>query len=675
MPAPREHSPTGVALIICNARDTTILSANDAARLLPGVARAMHSGTAFVDMLPRETAKLVHNFLEDKSSTGGNTVLASPLEGNAGQSLLLRLELQLAGADTAPVLVVAAEETGETTRCNYEELVHEAQSVILRISPEGTVRFINDYGVRFFGFEPEEIVGRSIYDTIVPPQYKTGQPLQEVFRSLSRSEDSFLEHQNENVRSNGEVVWMAWSNKPVFDETGGFVECISVGVDITQIKQMQDRLRFQAERDVLTGLYNRSHMLDLINEVMSASESCQSFALVFIDMDRFKFINDSMGHDFGDEVLREIGRRLTAFCSGQDSVGRFGSDEFILLLRNTASSGEASRHMQNLLRELSRPYASESGEFHLTPSLGMVICPPVSGTAQQLLQWANMATRRAKELGGHRLRVFSKSMLEQTQRRLRLENGLVSGLGRDEFRLVFQPIYALSSTHPPELVGAEALLRWNHPEMGPVSPGEFIPLAEQTGRMGEIFQWVLQHACETFTGFNARYASARTLTISINVSGNQLNLPGLASRVRNTLHASGLEDGQLHLEVTETAIMADPDTARHTLAGLQEMGIGISVDDFGTGYSSMNYLRLLPLDTLKIDLSFVQRMHDSEDDTMIIKTIINLAHSLGLTVVAEGVEMEEHLRILTLLGCDKAQGYHLSRPLELQDFETLLAGQ
>lgn len=432
--------------------------------------------------------------------------------------------------------------------------------------------------------------------------------------------------------------------------------------DVTPRKKMEERLRHQALHDPLTDLANRTLCLSRVAQALDDSRRMggSSFALLFVDVDRFKTLNDSLGHGFGDALLRAVAGRLKNCVEEGDVVARYGGDEFLLLL-SASPPRRAVRTAKGVLAAFRKDFEVERRAVRLSVSVGLVlVLPGEPGTAQDLLQSADIAMQRAKRRGGDRLQVFTPSMRDQARKRLVLENDMREGLATGQFHMAYQPIVSLKGG--PRLSGLEALLRWNHPERGPIGPGEFVPVAEETGRIADLGRFALERACRDMARFRAEEPRAEALTLAVNVSGRQFNSSRFSDRVRRALEESGLPGERLRLEVTETAIMDNPELAAATLKRLKGLGVSIAVDDFGRGYSSLAYLRQLPLDCVKIDLTFVRRMLESAEDMEIVKAIINLAHNLDLAVVAEGVERREQQNLLMLLDCEFAQGFYYARP-------------
>ncbi len=431
---------------------------------------------------------------------------------------------------------------------------------------------------------------------------------------------------------------------------------------VAQLQKSQEALRYQALHDPLTGLANRTLCLDRIRQCLERAQRRDNyfFSVAFVDLDRFKVINDSLGHAFGDKVLVEVGNMLKGCMRGLDTVSRYGGDEFVLLMEELGSQREAVNIARRVRETFAAPLCLDGYELQLTCSIGLVLTPDGSKQPEDLLQNANIAMHRAKMSGRDRIKVFNTRMLEQAIQQMFLENDLRKAIPNNEFYLEFQPVVDLASG---QLKGFEALIRWMHPKRGVISPMEFIPMAEETGLIVPIGRWVLLRACAIMAGWRRVVPNANGIYLAVNISGKQFSQPDLLEHVKRALQKADLPPECLRLEITETAIMENAASAVDRLHRLKNNGITISIDDFGTGYSSMSYLQRFPLDALKVDISFVRSLDQRPENQAIVKAIVSLAHTLGLKVVAEGVEKESQREFLLSLGCEYGQGFLFSRPL------------
>ncbi|MDP2846614.1 MAG: EAL domain-containing protein [Humidesulfovibrio sp.] len=427
--------------------------------------------------------------------------------------------------------------------------------------------------------------------------------------------------------------------------------------------EFEAKLRHQALYDALTGLANRTLALDRIQQAL---ERCKRrddvfYAVVVMDLDRFKIINDSLGHAVGDQVLEVVARRIVGTLRGLDTVARFGGNEFILLLEELATPGEAIRIVKRLREAVMEPVPVAGREVQTAASFGIVLSPNAFDRAEDLLQSAAIALHAVKQSGRGRFKVFTPRLMLHAVERLTLEQELRMALEQGQFVVHYQPIWDLSSTR---LVGFEALVRWMHPERGMVGPGSFIALAEETGIILDLGRVVLTRACADLAAWRERDPAARKLFVAVNLSNKQFSQHTLVEQVSEILRRTRLPADRLKLEITESNIMVNAESALVMLKRLKALGVMISIDDFGTGYSSLSYLQRFPVDTLKVDRSFVGRLGLDPENQEIVRAIVALAHSLGLDVVAEGVEESAQAVMLQALGCECVQGFYFSRPLD-----------
>jgi diguanylate cyclase (GGDEF)-like protein len=431
--------------------------------------------------------------------------------------------------------------------------------------------------------------------------------------------------------------------------------------------RMQDELFRRAHQDALTNLPNRALFQDRLQQALArAGRSHGNVGMLCIDLDGFKEINDRYGHETGDRLLQEVAQRLTSFIRKSDTVARIGGDEFVASIGDVRERQDLANLCQTLVRLLGAPYSFEGVSLRITASVGAAMFPEDGGSVEDLSRQADMAMYRAKELGRNTFHMFSADLGEKLARRRQMEQYLQEALQGEGFQLHYQPICTISRA----VIGLEALLRFASPELSSISPAEFILVAEQTGQVSAIGEWVLREACRQ--GKQWQEEGFSPLPIAVNVSPIQLGRQDFAERVKQILSETGLAPEWLHIEVTETAVMSNFEEGRLQLHALANLGIQISIDDFGTGHSSLSYLHCLPIKALKIDRSFVQRMVDSQESKAIVRAIVAMAQSLELDVIAEGVETEEQLRAVAAAGCGKAQGYLFSKPLDPSAVTALL---
>lgn len=431
------------------------------------------------------------------------------------------------------------------------------------------------------------------------------------------------------------------------------------------LRQSEARLSHEALHDSLTGLPNRALFMDRLGRALERARRYDDygFAVLFLDLDGFKVVNDSLGHTLGDRLLVRIAWRLTDGLRAADTVARLGGDEFVVLLESVRETQDAVAAAERVLAQLAQPFELDEHRVFISASIGVVTSSPGYVRADNVLRDADIAMYHAKSLGKARYAVFDAHMHARAVQRLSLESELREAIERQEFYLTYQPILDLQRRR---LSGFEALLRWRHPVRGVVPPGDFIPVAEETGLIVPIGQWVLHEACRQLAEWQAHFGCDLLFTVSINLSALQFRQVNLAQQVAETLAVTGLSAQCLKLEITESAIMEDVQAAIAMLNQLRALGVQVQIDDFGTGYSSLSYLHRFPVDTLKIDRSFIRRIGADGDNVEIVRTIITLAHNLGMSVIAEGLETPEQLERLTCLDCEQGQGYLISRPLEAE---------
>jgi diguanylate cyclase (GGDEF)-like protein len=441
---------------------------------------------------------------------------------------------------------------------------------------------------------------------------------------------------------------------------------------LVRLSGVNHYLQHTASHDALTGIANRALFMKRLGELITrqAHSSQQGYAVLFMDLDRFKVINDSLGHTVGDALLIAVSRRLAQNLREGELIARLGGDEFTVLLPNLAAPTLPFVVAERLLAALAQPFDLEGHEIHVSSSIGIVLSEPTYRQSEDVLRDADLAMYQAKAEGPGRYRVFDRTMHKAALARLRLEADLRQALEKGEFEVHYQPIVALASR---TIDGFEALARWRHPVHGLLSPGEFIPVAEETGLITEIDLWVLREASSRVVAWQQQFAYLPPLTLNVNFSSQQLKEPELVGSIKGVLLETRLSPHDLRLEVTESLLMSTSQTVCDNFEKLRKLGVQLHIDDFGTGYSSLAYLQRFDADTLKIDRSFVTKMSENEDSAELVRTIVNMAHNLGMQVVAEGVETETQYIQLKSLSCDYAQGYLFSKPLTVLDVEALLA--
>ncbi len=514
------------------------------------------------------------------------------------------------------------------------------------------------------GYTREEVIGRN------PRLLQSGRHDRMFYERMWASILGDGQWQGEvwNRRKDGEIYpeWLTISG--IRDVSGRITHFISVFTDITARKRLEENLHQMSNFDVLTGLPNRQLLYErLKNAFKYAEQEHTKVGLVFFDLDRFKHVNETFGHKVGDELLKVVAERLAENVREGDTVCRLGGDEFILLLESIHNIEEIAKVAQNILARVSQSFRIQGYEMHTTASLGVCVYPDDGMDRTTLMKNADTALYRAIENGGNCYQFYMAEMNATALQRLTLENALRHALERDELRVYYQPQV---ETKTGRIIGVEALVRWQHPEMGVISPVMFIPMAEQNGMIIEIGDWVMKTACRQVYEWKK---AGHTLRVGVNMSPRQFHQADVHHKVLNVLQETGLDPRQLEIEITESMVMSNPEEAIQVLKGLQAIGVLVAIDDFGTGHSSLALLKNFPINTLKIDQSFVKDIARNSDDAAITAAIVSLAHRLDMKAIAEGVETMDQLEFMRDHDCHEIQGYLFSRPLPKEEFEKLLA--
>jgi diguanylate cyclase (GGDEF)-like protein/PAS domain S-box-containing protein len=562
-----------------------------------------------------------------------------------------------------------AEQALREAERRYHSLFENAIEGIFRTTPEGHYLDANPALARIYGFvSPDELIrnlkdiGRQLY---VEPARR------EEFMRIIKARGSISGFESQVYRINGDVIWISENARAVFGDAGQVLHYEGTVEDVTERRLYQARIEQQANYDTLTGLANRSLLDDRLQQgILTAASYGTRLAVAFVDLDRFKFINDTLGHHLGDKLLQAMADRFRACVREFDTVARLGGDEFVLLINGQGEPDAVATIMERMLEVIAQPWRYGQSELEITCSIGVALYPDDGSDADTLLKHADSAMYRAKEHGRNNFQFFTNDINVVMKERLELETNLRRAIEREQFELHYQPRIDIASRR---IVGCEALLRWQVPGHGIVEPDRFIPVSEETGLIVPIGKWVLQTACSQNIAWHQ--AGLPPIAVSVNVSPRQFRHGNLVQTIAEALAQTGLDPQYLEIELTENMVMYDGEQMIDMLNAIKDLGVQISVDDFGTGYSSLSYLKRFPVDRLKIDRSFVQFLATDSDDAAIVRTIIALGHNLGLKVVAEGVETEEQVKFLTEYECDELQGYYFARPLPARGFCKLLDNQ
>jgi diguanylate cyclase (GGDEF)-like protein/PAS domain S-box-containing protein len=528
--------------------------------------------------------------------------------------------------------------------------------------PDHAIEYVNPAFERITGYPAREVVGRNC--RFLQGNDRNQAALQPVRAALRHHQEGKAVLRN--YRKNGTVFWNDLLIAPVRNDAGEVTHFVGIVNDVTEIIDYQQQLERQANYDALTGLANRNLLQDRLRQgIAYAQRRSRQLALLFIDLDNFKLVNDGLGHEVGDQLIRDVGLRIKARMREDDTVCRLGGDEFVVALFDVENDDFVLQAMQRIIAEMGRPFPIGDRELYVTCSIGISVYPKDGEDGITLLRNADTAMYRAKEQGRNSFRFYTADMNERAVERLLLETRLRSALERGEFSLLYQPIVDLQSGK----VGAvEALVRWTNPVEGVVLPARFIPIAEETGLILPIGEWVLRTACAQARAW--QQSGLPPVKMAVNLSARQFGRERLLQSVADALQASGLSPRYLELELTESLLMRDADEVTQTLRALKAMGVGLSIDDFGTGYSSLSYLQRFPVDRLKIDQTFI---HDEAGGAAIVNVVTSLGRSLNMKVVAEGVETLGQLRLVRDRGCHEAQGFLFSKPVQPAEIADMLA--
>jgi diguanylate cyclase (GGDEF)-like protein/PAS domain S-box-containing protein len=547
------------------------------------------------------------------------------------------------------------EELLRDSEARYAGTVELAAVGIAHVDPGGRFIWSNSWMHTMLGYAREELERLTIWDVSHPDDVHATD--EDRSRMHSGTKD-FLRTEKRYLRKDGQAIWVKIASAPRRDANGTLLYDISVIEDITPRKAAEARIQYLATHDELTGLPNRALFTEMLARAIEAAQSNGGqCALIFVDLDRFKIVNDSLGHDAGDGLLKEVARRMVQAVGSAAVTARFGGDEFVVLLEDVPDRAAAAAAASGILATLLEPVRVMDYDCRVTASIGIAMFPQDGREISTLMKHADMAMYLAKDEGKNNFQFYSSIIAPMSVERIVLETHLTNALHRGEFSLQYQAKIAIATGR---ICGVEALLRWHNPQLGNVPPGAFIPVAEDNGLIVPIGRWVLKTACRQCSAW--RRLGLPALGMAVNLSPRQFKDPGLARDVTEALQDSGIDPALLELEITEGMIMNGIEQAAQAATAIKALGVRLAIDDFGTGYSSLSQLRRFPIDTLKIDRSFIQELPQNSGDMAITEAIISLGKALGVNVIAEGVETPEQEAFLRSRGCDEIQGFLYSQP-------------
>lgn len=558
-----------------------------------------------------------------------------------------------------------SENTLRHSEARFRDLVESTSDWVWEVNAQGVYTYASPQIKDLLGYSQEEILGKTPFDLMPPEEAKR---VGDIFADITSRLQPIVALENTNIHKNGKRVVLETSGVPFFDDNNNYCGYRGIDRDISKRKQFERKLQNLAHYDQLTKLPNRTLFFERLQIALDkAVHSKRLVVVMFLDLDRFKLINDTLGHDAGDLLLKEVAIKLSNVVRGDDTVARLGGDEFAVILVDVAEKDDVKKVAQNILDTLETPSRINGREFFITSSIGISYSPEHSTLAKTLVAKADIAMFKAKENGRNNIQIYSSQMDIKTIERLSLETSLRKALEREEFKIFYQPKLFLSTG---KMSGMESLLRWQSSPDTLVSPVEFIPLLEDTGLIIPVGEWVLYKSCQQIKKWHD--AGFEKLRVSVNLSARQFRQQDLVEMIIKILNDAGLDSKYLELEITESLLMENLDQTSGALQRLFDLGIHITIDDFGTGYSSLSYLKQFPISTLKIDRSFIKDTPDDTESAALTASIIAMAKSLNINVVAEGVETEEQLKFLCEQKCDEMQGFYFSKPVPAEEFTTLL---
>ena len=549
-------------------------------------------------------------------------------------------------------------------RARLAMIVESSNDAIFSVSLDDIITSWNRGAEKVFGYAAREIIGLPIFTLLPPERYDERS---QILQAILSGED--LQHfETTRIRKDGRQIYVSLTTSPIIAADGKIIGNSVIARDVTERRQMEEIIQHQAHHDTLTDLPNRQLFMDFLSlELAQARRNEKKLALLFLDLNGFKQVNDSLGHSYGDRLLQEVAQRLRACIRESDTVARLGGDEFTVLMPDLAQTDDVGIVLKKILGVFETPFMLDDVAIDTTTSIGVCMFPDDGEYSEELMKKADIAMYDAKGSGKNAYQFFNTEINDRTIKRQKMEGFLRQAVGKGELELLFQPLVC-SDTRT--IIGAEALLRWRHPEQGLLSPEQFLTVAEDSGAIVPIGEWVIRTACEQAQSWNEK---GYPLSVSVNLSSRQFHQPNLVEKTARILAETGLQSPQLEFEITEKTIMTDIDFSLRSMKALTEMGVTLAIDNFGCGSSSVPWIKKMPTHRVKIDKSFVRNMLSEPDDLAVVNAVIAMSHNLKMQVVASGVETEEQLSLIQQSGCDQLQGNVISAPVLPAEFERLVA--
>lgn len=556
----------------------------------------------------------------------------------------------------------AGRRRADIDRLKWAKAVERAMEPVMITDSDGNIEYVNPAFEAIAGYSAGEIQGKN--SRLLNPNTKDS--FYDAALKKTRSGQT-MSGVSINLHRDGSLYYLEQTLTPVKGKDGITTHCIATGRDISEHIEAESQLWHLSHHDLLTGLPNRSYFSEHLSVVLPKAQNQQSqVAVIFLDLDHFKNVNDSLGHKTGDSLLRAVAERLKIHCRTEDFLAHIGGDEFAIIMESLNDDSAAATTARNILAALAMPFCFAEHELFASASIGIALFPRDGNNVDDLARAADTAMYRAKESGRNCFRFFSWDMSTRVYRRLTIETELRHALEREEFFLHYQPLVNANSG---KMDSVEALIRWNHPERGVVSPSEFVPVLEECGLITAVSEWVLRTACGQLK--HQPGSTASPIRFGVNLSAHQFRKGSLLESTRKILQETSINAQNLVFEITESVLINDAQEVRATLGILKEMGVQIAIDDFGTGYSSLGYLKRIPIDMLKIDRAFIYDLSPTSKNAALVRAIVTMAHALGMQVVAEGVETHYQMALLREYGCDQIQGFYVSEPLVAEKVKAL----